>query len=98
MSEPSDTGPEPRPAGGSPAGAAPAGSTTPTEPPRRGLTIRPVNWLLLIPLVGTLIPEVYNRRNPSIGGMPFFYWYQMVWVAISVSITYYVYVSTRGDR
>lgn len=53
--------------------------------------------LLLIPLVGTLIPPIYNRVEPGIGGMPFFYWYQLAWVAVSAVITVVVYRLT-GPR
>jgi Protein of unknown function (DUF3311) len=66
-------------------------------------TIRPhdVNrrWylLLLVPLVGTLIPPIYNNQDPQLFGIPFFYWYQMVWIAVSVVCTVVVYRRTRGD-
>jgi hypothetical protein len=33
----------------------------------------------------------YNRLEPSWGGMPFFYWYQLVWVFISAILTAIVY-------
>ena len=55
-------------------------------------------WLLLIPLIGTLIPPIYNYDGPRIIGIPFFYWYQMVWIVISVTITVLVYRRTRGER
>ena len=55
-------------------------------------------WLLLIPLIGTLIPPIYNHDGPRIIGIPFFYWYQMVWIVISVAITVLVYRRTRGER
>ena len=42
-------------------------------------------WLLLVPLAGTLIPTIYNHEDPSLGGIPFFYWYQLLWVPLSVS-------------
>ncbi|MDX6208514.1 MAG: hypothetical protein QOE24_905 [Frankiales bacterium] len=67
-------------------------------PVRRGVHIRPVNFLLLIPLIGTLFPMIYNQDHPRLGGMPFFYWYQLLWVPISVVITYAVYRTTRGER
>lgn len=66
--------------------------------PRRGLNIQPVNWLLVIPLIGTLVPPFYNFRSPSIGGMPFFYWYQMLWIVISVTLTTIVLLKTRSER
>ena len=52
-------------------------------------------WLLLIPLAGTLIPPIYNTQDPELFGVPFFYWYQMVWIPVSVLITVIVYRATR---
>jgi hypothetical protein len=53
-------------------------------------------WLLAVPLLGLLIPPLYNRVDPTLIGIPFFYWYQLLWVPVSVSITAFVYVKTRG--
>ena len=69
---------------------------SPDGVPRR--RFNPVVLLLLLPLIGTLIPEIYNRKTPSIGGMPFFYWYQLLWVALSVICTVIVYRATRRPR
>ncbi|MBA3264211.1 MAG: DUF3311 domain-containing protein, partial [Thermoleophilaceae bacterium] len=44
-------------------------------------------WLLLVPLVGLLIPPIYNHAEPELIGLPFFYWYQLAWVPISVAVT-----------
>jgi Protein of unknown function (DUF3311) len=55
-------------------------------------------WLMLVPLVGTLIPTIYNHADPRLIGIPFFYWYQMAWIPISVAVTVFVYRKTRGDR
>jgi uncharacterized protein DUF3311 len=55
-------------------------------------------WLLLIPLLGLLIPPLYNQSDPELIGLPFFYWYQLAWVPVSVAITALVYRKTRGDR
>ena len=52
-------------------------------------------WLLLIPLAGTLIPAIYNTRDPELFGVPFFYWYQMLWIPLSVLVTTIVYRATR---
>lgn len=76
----------------------PSDRRPPPVPQRRGLNIQPVNWLLVIPLIGTLVPPFYNFRSPSIGGMPFFYWYQMLWIVISVTLTAIVLIKTRGER
>jgi hypothetical protein len=55
-------------------------------------------WLLLLPLLGTLIPPIYNSADPRLIGIPFFYWYQMLWILISVACTVTVYRNTRGER
>lgn len=53
-------------------------------------------WLLLIlPVVGPLWVPFYNRLEPVLFGLPFFYWYQFLWVLISVAITAFVYFMTR---
>jgi hypothetical protein len=60
--------------------------------------VRPVNFLLVIPVVGALLPMLYNFDAPRLGGIPFFYWYQFLWIAVSVVVTTIVYRATRGER
>lgn len=71
-----------------------------SEPPRPEQVRREQNrgwyWLLLVPFIGTLLPWIYNARDPEVIGIPFFYWYQLVWIPIGVGITYLVYSKTRG--
>ena len=55
----------------------------------------PINWLLLLPLVITLFPPVYNKIDPTLGDIPFFYWYQLAAIVVSVVITLLVYSKTR---
>ena len=55
-------------------------------------------WLLIVPLVGVLIPSVYNAADPVLFGIPFFYWYQMLWIPLGVAITVLVYVKTKDGR
>ena len=55
-------------------------------------------WLLVIPLIGVLIPPIYNHDDPRLLGLPFFYWYQLAWVPIGVAITALVYRRTRSGR
>jgi hypothetical protein len=57
-----------------------------------------VKLLLLVPLIGVLIPPIYNDREPELFGFPFFYWYQLLWVPLSVVCTVIVYRATRGKR
>jgi Protein of unknown function (DUF3311) len=50
--------------------------------------------LLLVQFVALLWVPFYNSAQPSWGGIPFFYWYQMLWVIISAVLTATVYFAT----
>ena len=39
--------------------------------------------LLIIQFVAVLWPPFYNSAEPAWAGIPFFYWYQMLWVIIA---------------
>lgn len=54
-------------------------------------------WYLLfiVPFVASLWPPFYNRIDPTWMGMPFFYWYQLLWVIISAVLTAIVYFATK---
>jgi Protein of unknown function (DUF3311) len=67
----------------------------PRTPSRRR---RPIMLLLLLPLVAVLVPEFYNHASPSIGGMPFFYWWQLLWIAGVAVCTGIVFLVTRSTR
>ena len=51
--------------------------------------------LLLVQFVCLLWVPSYNTLEPSLGGVPFFYWYQMLWVIISGVLTVIVYFATK---
>jgi hypothetical protein len=70
----------------------------PERAAQRKLALPPVNLLLLVPLIGVLIPPIFNHREPELLGFPFFYWYQLVWVPLSVLCTIVVYRATKGKR
>ena len=50
-------------------------------------------WLLLLlaPFVGVLWVPFFNRIEPDLWGIPFFFWYQFLWVVISAIVTALVY-------
>jgi hypothetical protein len=52
--------------------------------------------LLIVPFVATLLPWIYNRAEPSLFGLPFFYWYQLAWVVITAGILGLVVYLTRS--
>ena len=55
----------------------------------------PLNWLLVLPLLATLIPSLYNRTDPELLGIPFFYWYQLAAISVGVVTTRVVYRVSR---
>ena len=54
-------------------------------------------WLLLLPFLFTLYPPLYAKPEPSLGGFPFFYWYQLAWVITTAMLTWAVYILARDD-
>lgn len=52
---------------------------------------RAIQLLLLLPFVGLLWVPLYNRLEPTLFGFPFFYWYQLLWVPITVVLIWAVY-------
>jgi Protein of unknown function (DUF3311) len=50
-----------------------------------------LRWLLVIPFIAVLFPPFYNFRAPEFIGIPFFYWYQLLWIIITSIITAVVY-------
>jgi hypothetical protein len=53
--------------------------------------------LLLLPFVGTLIPPLYNRAEPALFGLPFFYWYQLAWIVLTAVLLGVVVLRTPDD-
>lgn len=51
--------------------------------------------LLLIPFVALLVVPLYNRTEPSVAGLPFFYVWMFAWVPIASLLTWIVF---RGRR
>jgi hypothetical protein len=54
-------------------------------------------WYLLfvIQFIAVLWPPFYNSIEPSWAGIPFYYWYQMLWVIIGAGLTAIVYFATE---
>jgi hypothetical protein len=68
---------------------APAQGFGPAHPARRWY------WLLLLPFLALLYPPLYAHLDPRLFGIPFFYWYQAVWLAVTAAITTIVYRRTK---
>ena len=59
----------------------------------------PVNWLLLVPMLLVIWPPLFNKVDPRLFGIPFFYWFQLAVIPIGVACTVIVYraAARRGD-
>ncbi len=62
---------------------------------QRGGGFRAVYLLLIVPFIALLWVPFYNSALPELGGIPFFYWYQLVWVPLTALILYIVYLATE---
>ena len=60
--------------------------------------VRRVLWarlLLLLPFISMLWVSSYNSIEPMVAGIPFFYWYQLLWVLIGAGLIALVYAVER---
>jgi len=51
--------------------------------------------LLVLPFAATLLPGVYNRVEPALFDLPFFYWYQLATVVGTTILLAVVVYATR---
>ena len=69
----------------------------PAPPPRRDAS--PWNWLLVVPVVLALAVPLYDRVEPKLGGIPFFYWFQLAVIPVGGTCTTLVHrAGTRRER
>ncbi|MEU8822701.1 DUF3311 domain-containing protein [Streptomyces sp. NPDC048636] len=55
-------------------------------------------FCLIVPFVAMLWVGSYAKVEPDFIGIPFFYWYQMLWVPISAVLTSVAYVIVRREQ
>jgi hypothetical protein len=58
---------------------------------------RLLHLLLLVPFVAILWVPSYNRLDPELAGIPFFYWYQLLWIVLGALILLPVYLVEERD-
>jgi Protein of unknown function (DUF3311) len=51
--------------------------------------------LLVVQFVAVLWPPFFNKLEPYWIGLPFFYWYQLLWIVIGAVLTAIVYFATE---
>jgi hypothetical protein len=65
-------------------------------PPRR--KFHPVYLCLALPFIADLWPPFFNRVNPELFGIPFFYWWQSAWVLGAMLVILPVYLFEERRR
>jgi hypothetical protein len=68
----------------------------PSPSPARGLRWNSWNLLLLVPFL-MLVVSWFNRDQPRLLGLPFFYWMQFLFVPIGVICVWLVHRMTHGE-
>jgi hypothetical protein len=53
---------------------------------------------LAAPFVGLLWPPWYANGGPAWAGVPFFYWYQLAWIPVSVLLMTIAFLLLRRRR
>ena len=67
-----------------------------SEKPSNEARRRRARWpgfLLLLPILAVLWVPSYNSVEPQLAGIPFFYWYQLLWIVISAALTLLAYLT-----
>ncbi|MBT1003485.1 DUF3311 domain-containing protein [Paenarthrobacter sp. DKR-5] len=71
----------------------------PTRGPARSGPYVIAGVLLAISILVPLFVPAYASDNPRLAGIPFFYWYQMLWVPITAALVGISYrLVTKEDR
>lgn len=74
----------------------------PTAPSDRLPAVTPIRVMIGLcvaaPIVALLWVSSYTSTTPKLGGVPFFYWYQLIWVPISAVFTVSAYFLINRDE
>ncbi|MFJ4187654.1 MULTISPECIES: DUF3311 domain-containing protein [unclassified Kitasatospora] len=72
----------------------PSDRSVPAVTPERVLA----GLALLVPIVAMLWVSSYDKTDPAVSGVPFFYWYQLLWVPVSAVFTVAAYLLINRDE
>ena len=53
---------------------------------------------LAIPVIALMWVSSYNKVDPKLGGVPFFFWYQFLWVILCSVLTYSAHLLVLAAR
>jgi hypothetical protein len=55
-------------------------------------------FCVLAPTVAVIAVPTYDSATPKLGGFPFFYWYQLLWVVLTGILMVAAYFAIRTDE
>ncbi len=67
-----------------------------SEAPERTRKFHPIYLLLGLPFIFLLWVPLYNRIDPQLFGIPFFYWFQVLWTVLAALCIVPVYLHEEG--
>jgi uncharacterized protein DUF3311 len=70
----------------------------PSRPRRRRADASHWHWLLFVPIVVPLLTPLYNRLEPALFGLPFYYWSQLSFAVLSTVVIAVVHVATKHSK
>ena len=56
------------------------------------------HWLLLVAVLIPLLTPLYNRVQPQLLGLPFFYWGQIAFTGLAMLVTAIIHLATKRRR
>lgn len=76
-----------------------SGGTTPSKPLSIVTPLRLfATFCVLAPTVAVIAVPTYNSATPKLGGFPFFYWYQLIWVLLTGALMVAAYWAIKIDE
>ncbi|MEV4332495.1 DUF3311 domain-containing protein [Streptomyces sp. NPDC049597] len=82
--------------------AVPEAPDAPEAPEAKQPVVTPMRVIIALclfaPFVAMLWVGSYAKVEPAFIGMPFFYWYQMLWVLVSTVLTMIAYKLWQRDQ
>lgn len=53
---------------------------------------------VVVPFIAVLYVTIYDRQKPEVAGFPFFFWWQLLWVAITAGLMGLAYFVVRREE
>jgi hypothetical protein len=53
---------------------------------------------VIVPFIAVLWVPIYNRDTPELAGFPFYFWWQLLWVAITAALMGLAYFVVRREE